>query len=42
MLVDILFLTSMDECDFTRIMIEVISDIQEQEEIDGLVILNEK
>ncbi|CAO3652827.1 unnamed protein product [Cunninghamella echinulata] len=31
MLVDILFLTSKDEYDFTRIMIEVISDIQEQE-----------
>ncbi|CAO3650504.1 unnamed protein product [Cunninghamella blakesleeana] len=36
MLVDILFLTAKDEYDFTRIMIEVISDIQDQEDINEL------
>ncbi|SAM01599.1 hypothetical protein [Absidia glauca] len=33
-LVDLMSLTAMDECDFTRIMIDVISDIQEHADID--------
>ncbi|KAI8334445.1 nuclear condensing complex subunit [Chlamydoabsidia padenii] len=35
-LVDLISLTAMDECDFTRIMIDVISDIQEQADIDDV------
>jgi hypothetical protein len=36
-LVDLISLTAMDECDFTRIMIDVISDIQEHADIDEAV-----
>lgn len=37
-LVDLISLTAMDECDFTRIMIDVISDIQEHADINEAVI----